>query len=113
MLCLFFDPSMKNCTRMKQCLSLFFPTYAFASCNNQSTVLDAATKFLKYVVYIKKAHPLKEVKMLDILKFVSYITDYSNIPENREADNTLHNKLFKFVCEEIKSSDKRLIHVKI
>ncbi len=90
---------------LQQCLSVFFPTFAFGSEKNQFLVANVAIDIFRDVAYAPKNSPLAKVQLQTLLQFLVHLTDHNNIvkkttkpnaaeePEVERKYTTAHNYL--------------------
>jgi hypothetical protein len=88
---------------LQQCLSVFFPTFAFGSEKNQLLVATVAIDIFRDVAYASKTSPLHKVQLQTLLQFLVHLTDHSNVvkkpvksnaaeePEAEQKYTTAHN----------------------
>jgi hypothetical protein len=97
---------------LQQCLSVFFPTFAFGSEKNQLLVATVAIDIFRDVAYASKTSPLHKVQLQTLLQFLVHLTDHSNVvkkpvksnaaeePEAEQKYTTAHNYLAEHLLME-------------
>jgi len=61
LLLLYFNPVTEELEKLRQCLAVFFPAYAFSDINNQRVIADVFASSLKTLVKAPRSSPLSQV----------------------------------------------------
>ena len=75
LLLLFFAPSTAKDVRLRQCLSVFFPTFAFSLRINQSLCARAAVPTMRRLLLADPASSFRKIDWSLFCKFVAHLTD--------------------------------------
>lgn len=74
---LFFSPSTHDDVRLRQCLSLFFPTFAFASHEHQELCASIVVPTLRRVLLGPPDSQLKQIDWTKFARFLVHLADPS------------------------------------
>lgn len=100
---LFFSPMTADDERLRQCLSLFFPAFAFSSTSHAMIVEEAFMPTIRRILCAPKASPLHTVKPLGVIKFFVYHTSQSEGAGRTEGEGLVHESLAIKVMNEMLS----------
>jgi hypothetical protein len=75
LLMLFFAPSTGKDVRLRQCLSVFFPTFAFSLRANQALCAKAAIPTLRRLLLADPSSSFRKIDWSLFCKFVAHLTD--------------------------------------
>jgi len=75
LLVLYFNPATEELEKLRQCLAVFFPAYAFSSLMNQRVISDVFTGVIKTLLKAPRNSPLSQVLPLKVSQFMVYLTD--------------------------------------
>src|SRR5687767_12442653 len=64
---------------LQQCLSVFFPAFAFASDKNQALIASVAIDIFRDVAYASKTSLVHKVQLQTLLQFIVHLTDHNNL----------------------------------
>ena len=88
----FFNPDFESDAVLRQCLSIFFPAFAFSSPVHQLLLEGAFLPSIRGALYAAPDSPLREVPLNTIAQFLVYLTDAANLqkkPEPTEDEETI------------------------
>lgn len=81
-------PSTENDLKLRQCLTSFFPSYAYSYLENIQSIADS------FVPTLRKIEQSKEkINSIHVCQFLIVHTDISNLKEKIEKDVTIHENL--------------------
>lgn len=91
---LFYNPATEEDSKSRQCLSIFFPTFAFSSHTRREVIEDSILSILRRVLYAPPSSLLRKVSATSVAQFLLYLTDATNIKSNtsKENENTKSRK---------------------
>ena len=102
---LFFNPTTEEDTRLRQCLSVFFPAFAFSRRAHQEVIESSFFPTLRTVLSAPRTSPLYAVKPFDVAEFLVCMTGKD---ASAQAASTLgvHESLALSMANEILSSPR-------
>lgn len=100
---LFFSPMTADDERLRQCLSLFFPAFAFSSTSHAMVMEDAFMPTVRRILCAPKTSPLRTVKPGNVIKFFVYHTSQSEGAGRTEGEALVHESLAIKVLNEMLS----------
>ena len=79
----YFNPATEEDVRLRQCLSVFFPAFAFSGSMHQETIEEAFLPALRLFLHAPKSSPLHAVKIQSVAEYLVYLTtkDVGDVPE--------------------------------
>eukprot|EP00041_Stephanoeca_diplocostata_P027981 m.780788 g.780788 ORF g.780788 m.780788 type:complete len:1081 (-) comp23284_c0_seq2:209-3451(-) len=101
---LYFNPMTKDDQRLQQCLSVFFPAYAFSSTSHAAVLEAAFLPTLRRVMHAPKDSPLYAVKDLTVARFFVYHTSQTEGVGVGADEDALHETLSVKVLNEMLSN---------
>ncbi len=75
LLMLFFAPSTGKDVRLRQCLSVFFPTFAFSLRVNQALCAKAAISTMRRLLFADPSSSFRKIDWSLFCKFIAHLTD--------------------------------------
>jgi len=75
LLILYFNPVTEDLARLRQCLAVFFPAFAFSSSANQMLFAEIFADCIKTLLKAPRSSPLSQVLPLKVAQFMVYLTD--------------------------------------
>jgi hypothetical protein len=109
MLLLFFAPSTGTDVRLRQCLSVFFPTFAFASRANQTLCFNMAVPTLRRILLSDPASSFRKIDWSLFCKFVSHLVDSNNAAYDFVQDASepsWHEQIIAQMAYEMRAPEK-------
>jgi condensin complex subunit 3 len=100
----FFHPDYESDPVLRQCLSIFFPAFAFSSQAHQLLLESTFLPVIRGALYSAPDSPLREVPVNTIAQFLVYLTDASNLQQKPEEDSAVsssHDRIPVLVAFEI------------
>ena len=85
LLLLYFNPVTEELERLRQCLAVFFPAYAFSDVNHQRAIADIFPSTLKTLLKAPRSSPLSQVLPLKVAQFLVYLTDSRSLMHQTEV----------------------------
>lgn len=71
----------ENDERLRQCLSVFLPTYSFSYLENMENVANSVLETLRAVILAKKDSSLRKINLLHLSQFLIYLSDPANLKD--------------------------------
>ncbi|KAL9657823.1 hypothetical protein ABK040_013160 [Willaertia magna] len=95
---LLFNEATEGDERLRQCLSVFLPAYAFGNISSAKIISSIAIKTLRRVVYSDKDSLLSMVNLQTLVQYLIYLTNAENFPkkvkESTKVDQLLLHEQF-------------------
>ena len=103
---MYFNPMTADDQELRQCLSVFFPAFAFSSSAHASIIEAAFLPTLRKVLHAPRSSPLHKVKELTVARFFVYHTSQQEGVPPSEEEESIHNSLSIKVLNEMLSDPK-------
>ncbi|NXU59174.1 CND3 protein, partial [Turnix velox] len=103
---LWYNPMTEEDTRLRHCLGVFFPLFAYASRSNQECFEEAYFPTLQTLLNAPATSPLSEVDVSNVSELLVDLTRPSGLkPQSQKSqdykDLTVHDSLAMKICNEI------------
>uniref|UniRef100_A0A8C8SBV0 Non-SMC condensin I complex subunit G n=1 Tax=Pelusios castaneus TaxID=367368 RepID=A0A8C8SBV0_9SAUR len=103
---LWYNPVTEEDTRLRHCLGVFFPLFAYANRTNQECFEDAFLPTLRTLFNAPASSPLAEIDISNVSELLVDLTRPSGLnPQARNSqdyqDLTVHDSLAMKICNEI------------
>lgn len=109
LLMLFFAPSTGKDVRLRQCLSVFFPTFAFSLRSNQALCAKAAIPTMRRLLLADPSSSFRKIDWSLFCKFVAHLTDPRHATYRFEADESepsWHEQIILDMAYEMRGPEK-------
>uniref|UniRef100_A0A8C8U2J0 Non-SMC condensin I complex, subunit G n=1 Tax=Peromyscus maniculatus bairdii TaxID=230844 RepID=A0A8C8U2J0_PERMB len=106
---LWYNPVTEEDVRLRHCLGVFFPMFAFASRTNQECFEEAFIPTLQTLANAPASSPLAEVDVINVAELLVDLTRPSGLnPQGKNSQDyqalTVHDNLAMKICNEILTS---------
>ncbi|NWX45798.1 CND3 protein, partial [Steatornis caripensis] len=103
---LWYNPVTEEDTRLRHCLGVFFPLFAYANRSNQECFEDAYLPTLQTLLNAPATSPLAEIDISNVSELLVDLTRPSGLkPQSKKSqdyqDLTVHDSLAMKICNEI------------
>ncbi|XP_014792552.1 PREDICTED: condensin complex subunit 3 [Calidris pugnax] len=103
---LWYNPVTEEDTRLRHCLGVFFPLFAYANRSNQECFEEAYLPTLQTLLNAPATSPLAEIDVSNVSELLVDLTRPSGIkPQSKKSqdyqDLTVHDSLAMKICNEI------------
>ncbi|XP_007955554.2 condensin complex subunit 3 [Orycteropus afer afer] len=103
---LWYNPVTEEDVRLRHCLGVFFPVFAYASRTNQECFEEAFLPTLQTVTNAPASSPLAEIDIINVAELLVDLTRPSGLnPQNKNSQDyqalTVHDNLAMKLCNEI------------
>ncbi|XP_061848778.1 condensin complex subunit 3 isoform X3 [Colius striatus] len=103
---LWYNPVTEEDTRLRHCLGVFFPLFAYANRSNQECFEEAYLPTLQTLFNAPATSPLSEIDTSNVSELLVDLTRPSGLkPQPKESrdyqDSTVHDNLAMKICNEI------------
>ncbi|NXJ64097.1 CND3 protein, partial [Rostratula benghalensis] len=103
---LWYNPVTEEDTRLRHCLGVFFPLYAYANRSNQECFEEAYIPTLQTLLNAPATSPLAEIDVSNVSELLVDLTRPSGLkPQSKNSqdyqDLTVHDSLAMKICNEI------------
>lgn len=103
LLILYFNPTTEDDKQLRQCLSVFFPAFAFSSLRNQEVIHEAFYPTLNTIFLAPPASPVSVIKATDVAQFMVYMTSELQKRAQVVLGETIHEALAIKLANEVLS----------
>ncbi|XP_059131833.1 condensin complex subunit 3 isoform X2 [Peromyscus eremicus] len=108
---LWYNPVTEEDVRLRHCLGVFFPMFAFASRTNQECFEEAFIPTLQTLANAPASSPLAEVDVINVAELLVDLTRPSGLnPQGKNSQDyqalTVHDNLAIKICNEILTSPR-------
>ena len=83
-----YTPTSEEDYRLRQCLSMFFPAYAFSSPHHRLCIESCFLSTLRICVHAPKTSPLRLINVADLSEYVLNLTNVDTQPEGATHNGT-------------------------
>jgi condensin complex subunit 3 len=107
-----FDPSTEEDTRLRQCLTVFIPAYAFSFAENMKQISGVVMSTLRRVAHCPaKASTIGDINLLQLAQYLVHLTNVANLQESQQSkyklsEISLHERIAIDLCYEILAAPK-------
>ncbi|XP_032840453.1 condensin complex subunit 3 isoform X2 [Tyto alba] len=103
---LWYNPMTEDDTRLRHCLGVFFPLFAYANRSNQECFEEAYLPTLRTLFNAPATSPLAEIDISNVSELLVDLTRPSGLkPQSKKfqgyQDSTVHDNLAMKICNEI------------
>ncbi|KFQ13345.1 Condensin complex subunit 3, partial [Leptosomus discolor] len=103
---LWYNPVTEEDTRLRHCLGVFFPLFAYANRSNQECFEEAYLPTLRTLLNAPATSPLAEIDISNVSELLVDLTRPSGLkPQSKKSqdyqDSTVHDSLAVKICNEI------------
>ncbi|KFV98933.1 Condensin complex subunit 3, partial [Eurypyga helias] len=103
---LWYNPVTEEETRLRHCLGVFFPLFAYANRSNQECLEEAYLPTLRTLLNAPATSPLAEIDISNVSELLVDLTRPSGLkPQSKKSqdyqDLTVHDSLAMKICNEI------------
>ncbi|NXH15019.1 CND3 protein, partial [Bucco capensis] len=103
---LWYNPVTEEDTRLRHCLGVFFPLFAYANRSNQECFEEAYLPTLQTLFNAPATSPLAEIDISNVSELLVDLTRPSGLkPQSKKSqdyqDSTVHDSLAMKICNEI------------
>ncbi|NXQ53528.1 CND3 protein, partial [Anthoscopus minutus] len=102
---LWYNPMTEEDTRLRHCLGVFFPLFAYANRSNQECFEEAYLPTLQTLVNAPATSPLAEVDISNVSELLVDLTRPSGLNQSEKSQDyqelTVHDTLAMKICNEI------------
>ncbi|NWV05263.1 CND3 protein, partial [Ptilonorhynchus violaceus] len=104
---LWYNPVTEEDTRLRHCLGVFFPLFAYANRSNQECFEDAYLPTLQTLLNAPATSPLAEVDISNVSELLVDLTRPSGLKQSKKSQDyqelSVHDSLAMKICNEILS----------
>lgn len=110
LLIVYHNPTTENDDKLRQSLSVFFPSFAFSSAKNRLALEDAFRPTFRVISAAPSRSSLRKVSFVQVAQLVLHLTNPANVPKRKERTdgevsgrptNLIHERLAEVVLNEI------------
>ncbi|XP_057304839.1 condensin complex subunit 3-like isoform X2 [Hydractinia symbiolongicarpus] len=86
---LWYNPITEDDTKLRHCLGVFLPVFAFENRNNQELIEESFIPVLKTLFNAPSSSPLSQVNVSNVVDLMVQLTDVRNLVEMQMKDKTI------------------------
>eukprot|EP00002_Diphylleia_rotans_P037999 TRINITY_DN8572_c0_g2_i1.p1 TRINITY_DN8572_c0_g2~~TRINITY_DN8572_c0_g2_i1.p1 ORF type:complete len:993 (+),score=229.17 TRINITY_DN8572_c0_g2_i1:107-3085(+) len=96
----YFNPNNEGDALLRQCLSVFFPSFAAATTSNRLLLVDIFLSSIRVFLGAPKSSPLSQVSILEVAEFFCYLCS-KDMHHQASSEENYHDKLVLAIGGEI------------